>query len=114
MNEWTCMEQIHILEASTDEEAFAKALKIGQSEAHFYTNSKGELVFWKFVGLENLEKLLDDSPSDGSEIRSRIFSSRDPKLIIRPQSELTVFREQALKDFKAVEIILQRPAPPLS
>lgn len=45
MNEWTCMEQIHILEASTDEEAFAKALKLGQSEEHFYTNSKGELVF---------------------------------------------------------------------
>jgi hypothetical protein len=43
-------EQIKIINAANREEAYEKALKLGQEENHEYKNSDGELVKWTFEG----------------------------------------------------------------
>ncbi len=106
VNEWTLMEQIHVLKGTTHEEAYSKALKLGHLEEHSYTNIAGELVFWIFVGIGDLEKLLDNSIEDGTEIRSRIFRSGSSDSVVRAKDDLTVFRMEKLKDIVAEEIIV--------
>ncbi|HKZ55968.1 MAG TPA: DUF4288 domain-containing protein [Anaerolineales bacterium] len=103
--DWTCIEQIHVLIAPSDEDAYAKALKTGKEEGHTYRNLAGETVSWEFVGLENLEKLVDSSIGDGTEIRSRVLSLQTPSSHIRQKHKLTLFQEQDMKDTTAREII---------
>lgn len=106
--DWTCIEQIHVLMAPTDDDAYAKALKTGKEEEHAYTNMAGETVSWEFVGLEDLEKLMDSSIADGTEIRSRVLRLQTPSSHTRQKHELTLFREQEWKDLTAREIIARR------
>lgn len=82
--------QVKVLRASTPEAAHNRALELGKEENHSYKNSAGERVFWRFVGLGNLEELHSRAISDGTEICSRLQRG-DPKSEVRRKRDLTVF-----------------------
>ena len=106
--------QIKVLRASTDEEAYERALELGKAENHSYKNSAGEKVFWEFVGLGNLETLHEKKISDGTEIHSRLDRG-NPKSEVRRKRELTVFWAERNKHKTAGELLhlVTRPfAPP--
>jgi hypothetical protein len=109
--EWTCDEQIHILCAPDDEAAYEKALQLGKQEELSYLNSEGETVYWEFLGLEDLAEMWG-SPTDGAEIRSHLFDSRNPLRNVQRKDEMQVFRAQRLRRDKrtAGEIIAEMDA----
>lgn len=63
-------EQLRLIKAMDEEEAFEKAAQIGQAEAEVFYNKKRELVQWKFINVAELYRLSDFI--DGGEIYSRI------------------------------------------
>ncbi len=102
---WACDEQVHVLRAHDEDEAFDKALKLGQEEEHSYKNAYGEVVSWSFIGLENLEELSSPSIRDGTEIKSRIFEESNPSRLVRQKDGLTAYQAQRNKHRTAEEII---------
>jgi hypothetical protein len=79
-------EQIKIIKAANREEAYEKALKLGQVENHEYKNSDGELVKWTFEGLFNLNSL--ESLEDGTEIASKMVRADSSEDLIVPKERL--------------------------
>lgn len=88
---FTCDEQIFLLQAATEDEAYQKAMELGEQSAISYLNRYGETVQWEFVGLENLEELFDQSLSDGVEIRSRLFDHSEPSSLVSSRERLSIF-----------------------
>ncbi len=84
---YTCDEQIRVLRATNDTEAFEKAMALGRNEETSYKNGDGQSVFWEFVGLISLEPLMDDAIEDGTEIKSHLFSHVDSSSLVLPRSE---------------------------
>jgi hypothetical protein len=105
--------QVKVLQASTREAAYRRALELGKKENHSYRNPAGERVFWRFVGLGNLEELLDKKISDGTEIYSRLQRG-NPKSEIRRKRDLTVFWVERNKHKTAGELLnsVSRPFAP--
>jgi len=88
----TCDEQIRLLRASDSEMAYAKAVQLGKEEEVSYQNTYGQTVHWEFVGLVDLEELPIEAIEDGVEIKSHLFSSKNPTRLARPKDDLTIFR----------------------
>ena len=63
-------EQLRLIHALEEEEAYEKAYAIGNSEAEVFYNEKRELVQWKFINVAELYRLSEFI--DGAEIYSRI------------------------------------------
>jgi hypothetical protein len=63
-------EQIRLICAADEEQAFAKAVQIGHSEADSFCNAKREMVQWNFINVAELYRL--NHLTDGAEIYSRI------------------------------------------
>jgi hypothetical protein len=63
-------EQLRLISAGDEEQAFEKAVKMGHSEADSFCNTKNELITWKFINISELYKLGD--LMDGAELYSRI------------------------------------------
>jgi len=101
----TCLEQIHIIKAKNAEHAYQKALQLGKSQEHSYINHAGQNVSWKFVGMQNLEELLEESIHDGVEIRSRRLLLNDPEKMVAKKEGLTVFIAENIKNKTAEEIL---------
>ncbi len=97
--EWTCDEQIHILLAPNEEAAYQKAMQIGKQEEQSYPNSDGKIVHWEFLGLEDLAEMWGP-PTDGAEIRSHLFDSRNPLRSVHRKEDMQVFRHQRLRKSK--------------
>jgi hypothetical protein len=104
----TCFEQIHLIEARDGDNAYEKALQIGNSVEHSYKNYQGNTVYWEFVGLENLEEIFDETIQDGTEIRSRRLLVEDPLSLVRGKDGLTVFLSDHIRN-KTAEEILSEP-----
>ncbi len=68
-------EQLRLITAATEEEAFEKATGIGRSEADTFYNNKQELVQWQFVNVPELYRL--QHLIDGAEVYSRITEVDD-------------------------------------
>jgi uncharacterized protein DUF4288 len=96
--------QIKVLQASNHEMAYQKALKLGRTENHSYKNSAGAKVFWEFIGLANLNMLLENEICDGTEIHSRLQSG-NPKNEIQSKRDLTVFWGERNKRKTAGELL---------
>ena len=111
--EWTCSQQIFLIQAIDREIAYDKAMNFGKSQEVSYPNAEGEEVAWKFVGLENLELLPDNIIQDGTEIWGRIFHSNDPHALVVEQEGLSVYYEDEIMDIKAEEIINNGPSTKL-
>ena len=104
---WTCQEQIRILKAGSNSEAYQKASELGKEEEHSYTNIDGESVVWEFIGVEDLEELSENKISDGVEIRTRVWKEDNPLEFIREKKDLTVYRAERNKNRIALEILLE-------
>ena len=63
-------EQLRLVAANDEEEAFQKALTIGRSAEDRFYNDKQQLVSWKFVNVSELYRLTE--LIDGAELYSRI------------------------------------------
>ena len=103
--EWTCLQQIHVLRAPNREEAYEKAVKIGESQEQSYLNSQQQEVYWSFVGLENLEELSSKVIRDGTEIWGRIFSTQSPDALVVERDGLSVFYIDEIGHLTANEIL---------
>lgn len=89
---WTVDEQIRVIRATDAENAYMKALAIGRDAEHSYTNAYSEVVRWQFLGLADLEELLGGEIRDGTEIRSRLFESNEPHLLVKDEENFLVSR----------------------
>jgi hypothetical protein len=68
-------EQLRLVTANDEDEAFAKACHIGKAEQDSFLNQKNELVRWQFVNIPELYRL--SKLIDGAEIYSRIKEVED-------------------------------------
>jgi Domain of unknown function (DUF4288) len=70
-------EQLRLINAADEEEAFEKALQIGREEQDSFVNHKHERVQWSFINVPELNKL--PSLTDGAEIYSRVSEHENAK-----------------------------------
>lgn len=104
-NEWTCLQQIHVLRASDRKVAYGKAVMLGKSLEYSYQNAEEQDVTWTFVGLENLEELSEKVIRDGTEICGRIFYTQSPDNLVVEKESLSVFYIDEIRHLTASEII---------
>jgi hypothetical protein len=69
-------EQLRLITADNEQEAFDKAMIIGEKEQDGFYNQDQKLVQWKFVNVAELYKL--SGLLDGAEVYSRIQETDDP------------------------------------
>jgi hypothetical protein len=99
-----CFEQIHLILAENARLAYEKSL-LGKSKEHSYSNSEGNMVYWTFAGLADLEEILEETIQDGTEVRDRLIVVNDPQTLVREKDRLTVFRSENFRNKTAREII---------
>ena len=68
-------EQLRLVSATDEQEAFSKAQRIGAQEEESFFNQQQQLVRWKFINVCELYKLSE--LIDGAEIYSRIQEADD-------------------------------------
>ena len=73
-------EQLRLIKANNEEEAFEKAQQLGREEEDSFMNQKNQLVKWAFINIPELNKL--PSLSDGMEIYSRVNEYENAKRFI--------------------------------
>src|SRR2546423_8951738 len=66
-------EQLRLIEANDEKQAFAKAQNIGILEEDEFLNTRQQLVQWKFINISELYKL--NGFIDGAELYSRIYET---------------------------------------
>lgn len=70
-------EQLRLIEAESQEEAFLKSRMIGLSEEDSFLNDKNNMVKWEFINVAELVPL--HKLEDGVEVYSRIREIEEPK-----------------------------------
>ena len=70
-------EQLRLIIAQDEEEAFQKALQLGEKEQDRFYNQEQQLVQWKFINVAELYRL--SGLLDGAEMYSRIQETDDPE-----------------------------------
>ena len=70
-------EQLRLISARDEEEAFRKAMAIGEKEQDAFYNHEQQLVQWKFVNVAELYRF--SGLLDGAEMYSRIEETDDPE-----------------------------------
>ena len=70
-------EQLRLIAATDENEAFQKALAIGEREQDRFYNHEQQLVQWKFINVAELYRL--SGLLDGAEMYSRIQETDDPE-----------------------------------
>src|ERR1700743_3636152 len=73
-------EQLRLIAAEDEEEAFARATLIGGQETDKFYNHDQQLVQWAFVGVSELYRF--SGLLDGAEMYSRIQETDDPDAYI--------------------------------
>ena len=68
-------EQLRLIRAGVQQEAFEKAMEIGYKEEDRFRNAKHEIVQWKFIGVPEVNLLTN--LADGAELYSRITETDD-------------------------------------
>lgn len=69
-------EQLRLVAAANEEEAFAKALAIGRNEEDCFLNTKQQTVCWQFINVSELYRLSE--LIDGAELYSNIRENDHP------------------------------------
>ncbi|SKC44708.1 protein of unknown function [Ohtaekwangia koreensis] len=70
-------EQLRLIEAETQEEAFLKSRMIGLSEEDSFVNDKNKMVKWEFINVSELVPI--KRLEDGVEVYSRIHEMEEAK-----------------------------------
>ena len=73
-------EQLRLINAQDEEEAFVKAQLLGREEEDSVMNQRNQTVKWTFINIPELNKL--PSLSDGMEIYSRVNEYENAKRYI--------------------------------
>jgi hypothetical protein len=73
-------EQLRLINANNEEEAFEKAQLLGHEEEDSFMNQKNQTVKWTFINIPELNRL--PSLSDGIEIYSRVNEYENAKRYI--------------------------------
>ena len=73
-------EQLRLIAARDEQEAFDKAMSIGRREQDGFFNDEQQLVQWKFINVAELYRL--SGLLDGAEMYSRIQETDDPEAYI--------------------------------
>jgi hypothetical protein len=68
-------EQLRLIAAEDQEEAFLKARTIGLGEEECFYNDKNKKVKWEFINVSEVTPL--DNLEDGTELHSRIHETKD-------------------------------------
>ncbi|MGB8194001.1 MAG: DUF4288 domain-containing protein [Chitinophagaceae bacterium] len=68
-------EQLRLVWAGDDKEAFIKAQEIGKNESVSFYNHRQQMVEWKFVDVCELYKITE--MIDGAELYSRVQETND-------------------------------------
>jgi hypothetical protein len=68
-------EQLRLIAATDEKEAFEKSMAIGEKEQDGFYNHEQQLVQWKFINVAELYKL--SGLLDGAEMYSRIQETDD-------------------------------------
>ncbi|MBC7850966.1 MAG: DUF4288 domain-containing protein [Chitinophagaceae bacterium] len=63
-------EQLRLIAATDEEQAFIKAIEIGEKEEDNFMNMRKETVYWQFINVAELYRLSD--LIDGAELYSNI------------------------------------------
>ena len=63
-------ESFRLIQARDELEAKAKAMRLGETEQHEYTNDAGETVKWRFVEVLEIQDLCEQEIYDGMEVFS--------------------------------------------
>lgn len=71
-------EQLRLVEANDEQEAFSKAVEMGESGSDVFENERKALVRWEFVNVAELYKLT--ALIDGAELYSRIQEADNAQL----------------------------------
>ena len=71
-------EQLRLIEAEDDQQAFEKAQAIGAGEEEIFMNERREPVKWIFVNVAELQEV--QHLKDGVQLCSRTEESEDPEL----------------------------------
>ena len=103
ISDFLCDEQVRLIEASNAEEAYTKALQLGQEEECEYLNSEQQKVKWTFEGLFDLDCI--DSLEDGVEITSKRFIAQSSDNLIVSKDQLSIFFKDNNKDETAQQIL---------
>ena len=73
-------EQLRLIHATNEDEAFDKAMTIGKNEEESFYNQKSQLVKWKFINVSELLRLRE--LIDGAELYSRINEVDDAEAYV--------------------------------
>lgn len=90
---------VHLIEAGSPEEAFDKAIKLGEEEERVYENSDGKSVHIRFRGLRELN-VIHDELKDGAELfYEEVAGLSEDELLqrITPKEQLAVFAPRQAK-----------------
>jgi hypothetical protein len=82
--------QVRLIRAPNAAAAYARALRLGETENAAYKTSEGE-VSWQFLGLSELERLDERQLQDGGEVFSW-RSQGSGREFVKQQEQLSVFR----------------------
>lgn len=102
-------EQIRLIRAVNPEDAYQKALTLGKSDHTEWKNSSGQTVRWRFVGLGELQELLDRHLRSGTEVFSTLSRSGRPSTV--PKRKLNVFWTERNLDKTAAELLPEELRP---
>ncbi|HXD79169.1 MAG TPA: DUF4288 domain-containing protein [Puia sp.] len=73
-------EQLRLIAAQDEDEAFTKAFRLGEREQDRFYNHEQQLVQWKFINVAELYRL--SGLLDGAEMYSRIQETDEPEAYI--------------------------------
>jgi hypothetical protein len=102
-------QQLVILRARSATTAYASAMKLGRRQDHAYRNVSGDTVRWSFRGLGNLQELSVRTLRSGTEVHSRLFRKRPPRVC--PKAKLTVFWAERNEHRTAGELLGEELRP---
>ena len=105
---WTVDEQIRVISARDHEEAYDKAMALGDEEECEYLNEDGETVRWRFAGVCELDEMSAESIEDGTEITSWLQTTSDISALIKEPEDLIAFWSERNKHKTAREILEDR------
>src|SRR6476646_750748 len=73
-------EQLRLVQANHEMEAFEKARSIGEQEQEMFLNQEENLVQWQFINVSELYKI--SALIDGAELYSRVQETDNAELYI--------------------------------
>ncbi|HET7180369.1 MAG TPA: DUF4288 domain-containing protein [Chryseosolibacter sp.] len=82
-------EQLRLISADTEEEAFIKARTIGLSEEDSFLNDRKNTVKWEFINVAEIVPL--KKLEDGMEIYSQIYETEEAKSYIHCIHQKAIF-----------------------